>query len=67
MFQLEVKGGRLRGDMPSLIIKTYSTKGSITFIDRQMKILPRLDAAVLQPLKEIKELKKLLQKNKGQK
>ncbi|KAL3051923.1 hypothetical protein OYC64_002029 [Pagothenia borchgrevinki] len=68
LFKLEkilpgLKGGRPRGNMPSLIIQYYGTEGSITFIDRLMKELPRLDAAVQQPLKEIKELKKLLQKN----
>ncbi|KAK1874645.1 Replication factor A [Dissostichus eleginoides] len=59
-----VKGGLPRGNMPSVIILHYGTEGSIALIDRQMKILPRLDAAVQQPLKEIKELKKLLKKNK---
>ncbi|KAK5887150.1 hypothetical protein CesoFtcFv8_015780 [Champsocephalus esox] len=61
------KEGRVRGDMPSVIIQYYGTEGSITLIDRQMKNLPRLDAAVQQPLRGIKdELKKLREKNKGQ-
>ncbi|KAK1874608.1 hypothetical protein KUDE01_006831 [Dissostichus eleginoides] len=72
LFNLEkipqgVKEGQPRGNMTSFIIQYYGTEESITLIDRQMKILPRLDAAVQQPLKEIKELKKLLKKNKGQK
>ncbi|KAL3043167.1 hypothetical protein OYC64_020979 [Pagothenia borchgrevinki] len=61
-----VKGGRPRGDMPSIIIQHYGTEGSITLIDRLMKILPRLDAAVQQPLRGMKdELKKLREKSKG--
>ncbi|XP_033969819.1 uncharacterized protein LOC117469499 isoform X5 [Trematomus bernacchii] len=61
-----VKGGRPRGDMPSVIIQHYGTEGSITLIDRLMKILPRLDAAVQQPLRGMKdELKKLREKSKG--
>ncbi|XP_033969821.1 uncharacterized protein LOC117469499 isoform X7 [Trematomus bernacchii] len=63
-----VKGGRPRGDMPSVIIQHYGTEGSITLIDRLMKILPRLDAAVQQPLRGMKdELKKLREKSKGTK
>ncbi|XP_033935660.1 uncharacterized protein [Pseudochaenichthys georgianus] len=62
------KEGRERGDMPSVIIQYYGTELSITLIDRQMKNLPRLDAAVQQPLRGIKdELKKLREKNKGTK
>ncbi|XP_034072426.1 uncharacterized protein LOC117546333 isoform X2 [Gymnodraco acuticeps] len=59
------KEGRLRGDMPSVIIQYYSTKGSIALIDRLMKDLPRLDNRVQQPLRGMKdELKKLRQKSK---
>ncbi|KAK1874663.1 hypothetical protein KUDE01_006886 [Dissostichus eleginoides] len=61
------KEGQPRGNMTSFIIQYYGPEESIALIDRQMKILPRLDNAVQQPLKEIKELKKLLKKNKGQK
>ncbi|KAK1874598.1 putative glutamate synthase [NADPH] [Dissostichus eleginoides] len=70
LFNLEkipqgVKGGRPRGDMPSVIIQYYGTEGSIALIDRLMKILPRLDAAVQQPLRGMKdELKKLRVKKK---
>ncbi|KAK1875213.1 Ubiquinone/menaquinone biosynthesis C-methyltransferase UbiE [Dissostichus eleginoides] len=73
LFNLEkipqgVKGGRPRGDMPSVIIQYYGTEGSIALIDRLMKILPRLDAAVQQPLRGMKdELKKLRVKKKGTK
>ena len=63
-----VKGGRPRGDMPSVIIQHYGTEESITLIDRLMKTLPRLDAAVQQPLRGMRDdLKKFLEKNKGQK
>ncbi|KAF3840518.1 hypothetical protein F7725_006381 [Dissostichus mawsoni] len=71
LFNLEkipqgVKGGRPRGDMPNVIIQYYGTEGSIALIDRLMKILPRLDAAVQQPLRGMKdELKKLREKKKG--
>ncbi|KAL3043131.1 hypothetical protein OYC64_020948 [Pagothenia borchgrevinki] len=70
LFNLEkipqgLKEGRPRGDMPSVIIQYYGTEGSIALMDRLMKILPRLDAAVQQPLRGIKELKKLRQKKKG--
>ncbi|KAK1874661.1 Ferredoxin--NADP reductase [Dissostichus eleginoides] len=59
------KGGRPRGDMPSVIIQYYGTEGSIALIDRQMRNLPRLDAAVQQPLRGMKdELKKLQEKSK---
>ncbi|KAL3043134.1 hypothetical protein OYC64_020948 [Pagothenia borchgrevinki] len=72
LFNLEkipqgLKEGRPRGDMPSVIIQYYGTEGSIALMDRLMKILPRLDAAVQQPLRGIKELKKLRQKKKGTK
>ncbi|KAL3043139.1 hypothetical protein OYC64_020953 [Pagothenia borchgrevinki] len=71
LFNLEkipqgLKEGRVRGDMPSVIIQHYSTEGSITLMDRLMKDLPRLDAAVQQPLRGMKdELKKLRQKKKA--
>ncbi|XP_034072420.1 uncharacterized protein LOC117546331 isoform X9 [Gymnodraco acuticeps] len=62
------KEGRPRGDMPSVIIQYYSTEISIALIDKLMKNLPRLDAAVQQPLRGIKdELKKLQEKSKGTK
>ncbi|KAI9522759.1 hypothetical protein NQZ68_033094 [Dissostichus eleginoides] len=58
---------RMRGDMPSVIIQYYGTEISITLMVRQMKNLPRLDAAVQQPLRGMKdELKKLREKSKGQ-
>ncbi|KAJ4921274.1 hypothetical protein JOQ06_007886 [Pogonophryne albipinna] len=72
LFNLEkipqgLKEGRVRGDMPSVIIQHYSTKGSIALMDRLMRKLPRRDAAVQQPLRGMKdELKKLRQKKKGQ-
>ncbi|KAK1874666.1 Craniofacial development protein 2 [Dissostichus eleginoides] len=57
---------RMRGDMPSVIIQYYGTEISITLMVRLMKILPRLDAAVQQPLRGMKdELKKLREKSKG--
>ncbi|XP_034072416.1 neuromodulin-like isoform X5 [Gymnodraco acuticeps] len=60
------KEGRPRGDMPSVIIQYYSTEISIALIDKLMKNLPRLDAAVQQPLRGIKdELKKLQEKSKA--
>ncbi|KAK5887145.1 hypothetical protein CesoFtcFv8_015776 [Champsocephalus esox] len=58
------KEGRVRGDMPSVIIQYYGTEGSIAVIDNLVKFLPRLDAAVQQPLEEIKELKKLRENKK---
>ncbi|XP_033970818.1 histone H1-like isoform X13 [Trematomus bernacchii] len=71
LFNLEkipqgLKEGRVRGEMPSFIIQYYSTELSITLIDRLMRNLPRLDAAVQQPLRGMKdELKKLREKSKG--
>ncbi|KAK1874589.1 NACHT LRR and PYD domains-containing protein 10 [Dissostichus eleginoides] len=64
LFNLEkipqgVKEGQPRGNMPSLIIQYYGTEESITLIDNLMKILPRLDYKVQQPLRGMKdELKK---------
>ena len=52
------KEGLSRCDAPSLIIQFYSTEASIALIDRLMKDMPRLDNAVQQPLREIKELQK---------
>ncbi|KAI4785700.1 hypothetical protein KUCAC02_037607, partial [Chaenocephalus aceratus] len=58
-----LKEGRLRGDMINLIIQYYTPEESIPLIDCQMKILPRKDNKVQQPLREIKdELQKILQK-----
>lgn len=71
LFNLEkipqgLKEGRPRGDMPSVIIQYYGTEGSIALMDRQMRNLPRRDAAVQQPLRGIKgELKKLREKSKA--
>ncbi|KAK5917626.1 hypothetical protein CgunFtcFv8_002458 [Champsocephalus gunnari] len=60
-----LKEGRLRGDMINLIIQYYTPEESIPLIDYQMKILPRKDNKVQQPLKEIKDELQKLREKKG--
>ncbi|XP_035522303.1 uncharacterized protein LOC118331459 [Morone saxatilis] len=61
-----VKAGKAREQIPQIIIEYYGTEDSILVIDKEMKLIPRRDAAVQQPLSPfLEKLKKLQQKNKG--
>ncbi|KAK5917625.1 hypothetical protein CgunFtcFv8_002457 [Champsocephalus gunnari] len=58
--------GRPSDEITSLIIQYYGTEESIELIDDLMEKLPRKDAVVQQPLKEMKDdLKKFQEQNQG--
>ncbi|XP_034072429.1 uncharacterized protein LOC117546334 [Gymnodraco acuticeps] len=58
--------GRPREEITSLIIQYYGTEESIELIDDLMDKLPRQDAAVQQPLRDMKdELEKFKEQNQG--
>ncbi|XP_045896113.1 uncharacterized protein LOC123963354 isoform X2 [Micropterus dolomieu] len=71
LFNLEkipqgVKSGKVREEMPQIIIQYFGTEASIALIDKEMRQIPRMDARVqdlLQPM--VDRLKKQRQKNKG--
>ncbi|XP_044077206.1 uncharacterized protein LOC122887769 isoform X3 [Siniperca chuatsi] len=71
MFSLEkiprgVKNSEAREGIPQLIIQYYGTEGSIAVIDKEMKNIPRMDAAVQDLLRPVVDkLKKQREKNKG--
>ncbi|XP_074466303.1 uncharacterized protein LOC141752341 [Sebastes fasciatus] len=63
-----LKSGRTREDIPHIIIQYYGTEESISVIDKEMKLLPRNDAAVQQLLLPfVEKLKKQQQKIKEKK
>ncbi|XP_074466304.1 uncharacterized protein LOC141752342 [Sebastes fasciatus] len=63
-----VKSGRTREDIAHIIVQYYGTEKSITVIDKEMKLLPRNDAAVQQLLLPfVEKLKKQQQKIKEKK
>ncbi|XP_054481503.1 uncharacterized protein LOC129113308 [Anoplopoma fimbria] len=54
-----------REEIPELIIQYYGTEGSISVIDAEMKVLPRNDARVQEPLRPfVEKLKKRQEKVK---
>ncbi|XP_034406790.1 uncharacterized protein LOC117743114 isoform X2 [Cyclopterus lumpus] len=59
-----------RERLPDIIIQHYGTEGSISVINKEMKVLPRNDARVQEPLRpfvdRVKQLKKQRQETKGQ-
>ncbi|XP_049447310.1 uncharacterized protein LOC125897888 isoform X4 [Epinephelus fuscoguttatus] len=60
-----VKTDKTREEIPYIIIQYYGTEGSITVIDKEMKQLPRNDAAVQEHLRPfVEKLKKQRQKEK---
>ncbi|XP_031729958.1 uncharacterized protein LOC116398075 [Anarrhichthys ocellatus] len=59
------KAEKPREEMPDVIIQVYGTEGSISVMDKEMKVLQRMDARVQEPLKRsVEELKKRRQKIK---
>ncbi|XP_034746767.1 uncharacterized protein LOC117956033 [Etheostoma cragini] len=61
-----LKTGKTREEIPYLIVQHYGTEGSISEIDKIMKIIPRLDAAVQEQLRPfVEKLKKQRQGKKG--
>ncbi|XP_035846722.1 uncharacterized protein LOC118492966 [Sander lucioperca] len=61
-----VKDGKAREDIPYLIVQYYRTEDSISVIDKEMKNIPRHDAAVQEPLRPfVEKLKKQRQGKKG--
>ncbi|XP_049897276.1 uncharacterized protein LOC126388283 isoform X7 [Epinephelus moara] len=60
-----VKMDKTREEIPYIIIQYYGTEGSISVIDKEMKQLPRNDAAVQEHLRPfVEKLKKQRQKEK---
>ncbi|XP_078028785.1 uncharacterized protein LOC117262502 isoform X4 [Epinephelus lanceolatus] len=60
-----VKTDKTREEIPYIIIQYYGTEGSISIIDKEMKQLPRNDAAVQEHLRPfVEKLKKQRQKEK---
>ncbi|XP_037605689.1 titin-like isoform X8 [Sebastes umbrosus] len=60
-----LKSGRTRQDIPHIIVQYYGTEESISVIDKEMKQIPRNDAAVQQLLLPfVEKLKKKQQKKK---
>ncbi|XP_037605688.1 titin-like isoform X7 [Sebastes umbrosus] len=63
-----LKSGRTRQDIPHIIVQYYGTEESISVIDKEMKQIPRNDAAVQQLLLPfVENLKKKQQKIKEKK
>ncbi|XP_078121850.1 uncharacterized protein LOC144527577 [Sander vitreus] len=60
-----VKDGKAREEIPYLIVQHYGTQGSISVIDKEMKNIPRQDAAVQEPLRPFVE--KLKKQRQGKK
>ncbi|XP_039632757.1 uncharacterized protein LOC120543671 isoform X2 [Perca fluviatilis] len=60
-----VKDGKAREDIPYLLVQYYGTEDSISVIDKEMKNIPRHDAAVQEPLRPFVE--KLKTKRQGKK
>ena len=62
-----VKSGKVREEMPQIIIQYFGTEGSITVVEKEMKQIPRMDAAVQDKLRPfVDKLKKQQQKKKGE-
>lgn len=62
-----VKSGKNREEIPQIIIQYFGAEGSISVIDKEMKQIPRMDAAVQDLLRPfVDKLKKQRQKNKGE-
>ncbi|KAM8742049.1 uncharacterized protein AB9X84_019219 isoform 2-T2 [Acanthopagrus schlegelii] len=60
-----VKSGKVREEMPQIIIQYFGTEGSITVVEKEMKQIPRMDAAVQDKLRPfVDKLKKQQQKKK---
>ncbi|XP_035846692.1 uncharacterized protein LOC116054973 [Sander lucioperca] len=60
-----VKTGKVREEIPNLIVQYYGTEGSISEIDKIMQDIPRRDAAVQEPLRPFVEKLKKRQKEKA--
>lgn len=62
-----VKSDKVREEIPHIIIQYYGAESSISVMDKEMKQLPRMDAAVQDLLRPfVEKLKKQRQKtNKG--
>ncbi|TDH05402.1 hypothetical protein EPR50_G00142620 [Perca flavescens] len=61
-----VKDGKAREDIPYLLVQYYGTEDSISVIDKEMKNIPRNDAAVQEPLRPfVEKVKKQRQGKKG--
>lgn len=62
-----VKSGKVREEIPQIIIQYFGTEGSITVVEKEMKQIPRMDAAVQDKLRPfVDKLKKQQQKKKGE-
>ena len=62
-----VKTEKHREELPDMIVQHYGTEGSISVIDKEMKVLPRNDAKVqglLRPF--VEKVKKRRQEAKGE-